>query len=167
MLSFFRQIIPIVLLRRGPQDLPYSQRLCLFALALSALTSFIYGEILPDGSGGILITFMLTVAFATAVLFLLLSMTGKRARYLQTLTAFFGASVVFGVFNIGIALLLVAGASGSLLSSLYIMLLAWSLLVDGHILSAALDIDKLPACGIALLLFVLQLSFVYLLRVAA
>ncbi|MEM7612178.1 MAG: hypothetical protein AAF270_10885 [Pseudomonadota bacterium] len=160
MLKFFRLMVPVALLRRGPQDLPYSQSLCTTALVIAFVLSLMASALAQESlsaTGGRFIVAMLFYALSVTLLLALYQLPN---RLLQTLTAGFGVAAVFGVVDILLLLAQLGGLSESVRITGLLMLVAWSLLVDGHILSAALDIRLIAGCTLAIAIFVPQIALI-------
>lgn len=111
--------------------------------------------------------FIVSVLLSCGFIYVLLAMRKKQARYLQTITASFGVSAVLLVVQIGLGLLVVGDFSQALTAWLFFFVLGWSLLIDTHIISSAIDVDRFPAAGIALVLFLIQASAVQALSTAS
>jgi hypothetical protein len=139
--------IDLCLLRRQPQDLPASATLFGLVLAVAVmgglLLSVTAGASLVAALGQTLLDLLLMLG----VLHLALKATGKQGRYLQTGTALVGADAVIGL----VALLPVTlarpsvgaepGADALLAGLLFLALVAWSVLVVGHILRHAFGLS--------------------------
>jgi hypothetical protein len=149
--------IDLCLLRRNPQDLPASAALFGLVLAVALLGGLLLsvsaGASLVAGLGQTLLDLLLMLG----ALHLVLKALNKRARYLQTATALVGADAVIGfvaLLPVSLARPAVDGAepSGGVLLAglLFLALLAWSVLVVGHILRHALDLTLAQGVVIAI-----------------
>jgi len=146
----------IVLLRRGPRDLPAAWGLLATAAGASFAVEFAmiahrYGALAALAHA----TFdlALTVALFSA----LLALRGQGHRLLQTLTALFG---IDALLSLPLALLsLTAGGDGQhlLAGLLFLALLAWNLLVIGHIVRVALDVPLLNGVAVAMSFTILSI----------
>lgn len=150
----------IVLLRRGPQDLPFSPNLLgtvfIVDVALSALMEYQLG--LGDGA---LLRNIAATALGLGVIYLMLYAKQLQARFIQAGLAFLLVSVVFTTLIVILFTVLaplplpgtkpedVTGAQ--LLTMLAFFALAlWKLAVDAHVLRHALEIRYLLALPMAL-----------------
>jgi cytochrome bd-type quinol oxidase subunit 2 len=79
----------IALLRRGPEDLPISQRLLTATCMAYAAVNLLLGLLLPDSAHAVLVV---TIDIALMLLsgWLILQLAKHTERYLQTMTAVFG-----------------------------------------------------------------------------
>lgn len=160
MLDFFRLMVPVTLLRRGPDDMPYSG--ALFALAVVLCTTLtLSAAMLADRQLGVsALRFAAAALFYVAAIALLLFLYGHRNRLLQTLTAGFGAGAVFGLVEIVLVVLSGAGLDERLLTMAALALQLWALAVDGFILSVALGISLGLGCLLAFSILLPQVALV-------
>ncbi len=158
--SFLPILRDILLLRRGPQDLPYSTRLlttaaaaCVFAHTLSAL---------------VLTNVDLQTALASAVFFVLLSLLALfallslrrlRNRFVQAATAFFGCHFVFTLASLPLGLVIPIKPTqpeqmplvALLLLPVAIAFAIWQIAVNAHILRHSLDVPMWTGVAMVLL----------------
>jgi len=155
-LPLIRTLFDIVLLRKGPEDIPRSAILLLMSLGLWLLAELTSLALIDrvDDSDFLNETFslLLAVIYYSAVVVI----TGHGHRVLQTITAIVGCGallalsftvvfVIFGQFAGAIAL--------ELIVYLYLM---WSVSVEGHIIARAIDRHWYIGILIALAAFALQ-----------
>lgn len=140
----------LMLLRRGPQDLPHSESL----LGTLALTSVLLGSLLSVrllGSTDLVAAALgsaASIAVAMAVTFALLRLHQRPARFVQTASALLAVSLPFAV----VAAIVVAMASPLpkdkqtlsgiqlLAGAIALALVVWQLLVRGNIFRHALEV---------------------------
>jgi hypothetical protein len=153
--------VDISLLRAGPQDLPQSRVLLGLAMAGYTLVSFLLS--LPaypssDAARLALMDSSLLVGFAAATLFL----SGKFARFTQTLTALAGTGILLGLLALPVIRLLTAnqsaGQASPLAALLWLALFGWNLVVVAHIMRHALSVGFFVALGIAVLYTLLAMQ---------
>jgi hypothetical protein len=152
----------LLLLRRGPQDAPYSPRL-LITLVLAVLVfDAVLTASVPGNAG---IGARLVVAAVVASLFTLLAMSalllqlgGRQARYVQTAIALVLVELALSIASVPFAAFVgeppAAGqalAPGQALATLgFVAIGVWGLLVRGHILRHALEIGFVRGVLLAL-----------------
>jgi len=83
----------LIRLRRGPQDLPASQNLLIITGFLLIVTA-ILGDQMNNDFSGRLVFALSQVAILTATVWGILALNQKSERVVQTLTAFYGTSVL-------------------------------------------------------------------------
>jgi hypothetical protein len=152
-------LLDICLLRRGPEDIPYSKLLfsmCVGLWLLALLATMLSIENFDGHDAGVAIASALVGLLAYVTL---ISLTGFGNRTLQTLSALVGCGALISVAMLAF-LLLVTPLAGALAANFgAFLLLAWSVPVKGHIIARALDRHWYIGIVIALSIFLLQLTF--------
>jgi hypothetical protein len=158
--QLLRVYIDIILLRRGPQDLPASQFLLLSVLLLYLLSGLVLFLIHVPTVSRALGELTVAVLLEAGFFLVLLAFSGKIARARQTLGALWGTGAILTVAGLPLHLWMRAlpeAATGVALPGIgLLLLLILSLVVAGHILREALEIP-LPG-GILLVLAEFTLS---------
>lgn len=159
--------LQIMILRKGPQDLPYSRAL----LALLSVLAFCLGlfiMLLPDSKGQThpleqtVLFVLVQYAALMGSVFLLLRILKYSARVLQTLCALLGVDILFNLLQLGLYLLsLLMGADNAAIVIFNYVLMIWVLVVNATILRHALAISILAAGVLAYTLFLLSLYIYY------
>lgn len=162
----------ILLLRRGPQDLPFAPYLLVRAAALCVIVQTAIALIVHDTSlATVLVGALLWLVFTLLTLNLLLTLRGLRSRFVQMASALLSCTLVFTVLSAPIALL--AGDTPvnaetmtplqMLIGAVSLPLLIWKLVVDAHIFRHSLNLPF--AAG--LLVAILWIGAALMLRVLA
>lgn len=146
--ALLRACLDIALMRSGPQALPASGLLLAACLALYATT-----YLMVVATTGLELRVLAAQALASVLLdvvglWLVLAVARRPERWLQSLTALFGAGIILNLALLPVALLVAAGGprfelAGALAGSL---VMGWGLAVLAHILRHALEL----AWGLAL-----------------
>lgn len=146
----------IVLLRRGPRDLPAAWGL--LATAAGASFAIEFATIAHRyGAGTALAHASFDLALTAAVFSALLTLRGQGHRLVQTLTALFGIDALLSL-PLALLSLSASGDGHQLLAGLiFLALLAWNLLVIGHIVRGALDVPLLNGVAVAMSFTILGL----------
>lgn len=159
MVALLRSLIELCLLRRGPQDLPYSPpAVAVFAAVLVALqVGFASSQ--GMGTAALVARAAVTLVLLFGVTGALLRVRGLDNRRMQTLLALAGSGVIFSL-----AMMPVAHVLGPYLDAktpppemlafavAAVFLFVWKLRVDASIWRQALGIPVLSAFGLALAL---------------
>jgi hypothetical protein len=166
MSPLLRLFVQLVLLRRGPQDLPASELLLVLTLLaylavnvlLTSLTSA------DEGWGGpLLVNTLFTLLWYLA----LMRVVGRPERTLQTVTAVFGFQTVLSPLMIGADWLVRRLADDAIwhvpLACLGLLLLAWVIAANSHIVKAALEWTG--SASVALVMLQMLASWVVLLAI--
>ena len=156
----------ITVRRLGPEDLPASRFLLGLSLAFYLFVQMPVVLLAFGATEGAAIIMGLDVVILVAFVWTLLYVTGHRARYQQTLTAILGTSALLSLLSIPFTLwrrsmVDVPPGSTALPSALILMIVAWSFVVDGHILSRALSRPFGMGLLIAVAYFILENSLLF------
>ena len=160
MLDFFRLMVPVTLLRRGPERIPYSQSLLVMGIALCTLLTIIAASMAERPVGTAVLTFAALATFYAGAILFLLTLYGFRNRALQTLTAAFGVGVVFGVVELFLLFMAGAGLDEGLVAAAALALQLWAILVDGFIISGALNISLSLGCLLSFSILLPQVALI-------
>jgi hypothetical protein len=143
----------IALWRRGPRDVPASPLLLALTVAAYSATS-VAQSLLVDGPELLVLRTLVDLALTMAMFGACLLLTRRTHRLLQTLTAVLGTSALLALPMI---LLQLAGRQAGpdgpvalLLELLSLPLLAWYVLVLGHVVRQALDAPLVTGLAVAM-----------------
>ena len=156
---FVYLIRDICLLRRGPQDLPYSISLLVAVAAAWLVLQLGVAVARAAPLAGVFAGAALELMVTLGALNVILTLRGLRNRFVQTATALLGCTLVFILLNVPILLLIGdPPATVQQLSPLQVLLvlvslplLVWKVLVDAHIFRHSFDVPYLSGVVIALL----------------
>ncbi len=179
MLNLMARItLDMLLLRRGPQELPARRELLLLAVAVYVLVSGIaYLSIAEMNVQLALMQSITSLAYLATFVWIVLVMAGKRARFLQTFMGFVTTATLFNVLEVGPlmslmprilqlqALMQEAQTTGGdinpaaleaiqmpgLAMVLLLCVYMWRLIVMAHIFHHALEITRGRALALTLL----------------
>jgi len=154
MSEFIRLYTQIALLRRGPQDLPASRLLLVLTVAGYLAVNFLVSSVLPPG-GRWLETLLVATLFTLLWYLLLLRFAGRPERTLQTTTAVFGFQTVLTPLVDCCAWLVRRLGEDSpwqlpFMCAL-LLLFAWVIAANSHIVKAALDWSATSSVALVIL----------------
>lgn len=150
MYSLLNLLWEICLLRKGPQDLPSSfvlLKFLIFCYALSGLLVLMVGL----GADALLIMLVLIaadMALVSGLTYAMLNFLGRTARFVQTLAALFGVGALLQMIALPLSVwlqreqALASGSNAFIPSLLSLLLLAWSVVIMGHILHHAFSVAR-------------------------
>ncbi|MEO8803723.1 MAG: hypothetical protein ABI304_10225 [Rudaea sp.] len=155
----------ICLLRRGPQDLPYSPRLLVTICVASVALQLFIAQILGI-EGNTIVASLLGLGFNLGVLYVLLSLRGVRSRFVQTGSALLACALLFALLSLPIALL--AGGKPPtpenvtplqlLLGLVSLPIVIWKIVIDAHILRHSLNLPFFAGLIIAIFWLIAELQ---------
>jgi hypothetical protein len=144
--ALIRFFAELCLLRRAPQDLPASSALLGTVLVADLLVGAVLGLVADLSPLEAMAEGLIDVIFTLGLLYLALRFLGRLSRFHQTATALLGAGALLGLIATVPLSLLPAGPpsqQSELAGLLFLGLIAWSILVTGHILRHSFDL-RLP-----------------------
>ncbi|RFF30618.1 hypothetical protein [Wenzhouxiangella sediminis] len=160
MSEFVSRLVGVMMLKRGPQDLPAGTVPLLAATILyvaATALSLSVGEG-PGNTAGIL---LLAVALPLVLTRIVLALRRRPARWIQTVTALFGTSGLLSLLSLPLAAAAQgAGANASpdpILTVASLVLFFWSFAIDGHIWRHALDTSFAAGLAVAVVLFAVSM----------
>lgn len=143
MAELIRLYTQIALLRRGPQDVPASSVLLVGTVAAYFVINLIVSTVLPPVTGPWVQILIVDVLFTIAWYALLLRLTQKPERFLQTTTAVFGYQTILSPLSIASGWLISRFGNEAAwqlpLGIVYLLVLIWMIAVNSHVLRAALE----------------------------
>jgi hypothetical protein len=142
MRELLRLFVQLVLLRRGPQDLPASELLLVMTLLVYvAINALLASLLTADESwlGPLLVSTLFTLLWYLG----LLRVVRRPERTLQTITAVFGFQALLSPLVVGTEWLLRRLENDAIwyvpVSCLGLLLLAWVIAANSHIVKSALE----------------------------
>jgi hypothetical protein len=152
-------LLDIIALRKGPEHVPDSWLLFALSVALMIFASFsatVLIEALAEQDFRLTFaTNVLGLVFYGAVLFV----TGHSRRIVRALTCIIGCGAILTILFVAEFVLfrpiLGAGAAGAIAA----VIVLWSVPVEGHIISRAMERHWFVGIAIAVAAFILQLGF--------
>ena len=154
MLSLVQFFFELCLLRRAPQDLPASPALVGVAFVANLLTSMTLAAVVGLGPDLGFFEGLLDAGVALALLYAALKLLDRSPRFQQSAASLMGSGALLGLIATLLLGLLSPGGYeqppvGALL--LFAALVAWSILVTGHILRHTFEIRLGQGVGIAVI----------------
>lgn len=135
---------------KGPQDLPSSSfflLLVLLANVVAAVAVVLVETTLANGLPQVVLSLLWLVGYCYGVLLL----SGRVARFQQTLTALLGTDTVISIIAFPFMVWMKSTADAAIAYYVVIGLMCWSLIIVGHILRHALSTTHGFGMGLALL----------------
>lgn len=142
-MNILSQLFEIIILKRRPQDISYDVSAA--TMAFVAVIGSSYFSVVASGAFAKPLPFVLAQAVTQGIIFyLLLAITKKQVRFVQTVTALFGVSAILQF--IGLIILMVPG-----LGIIGLFITAWNFYLMVLILREAIDCSTLQSVIITIL----------------
>ena len=152
MKALVHYFIELCLLRKGPQDLPASTTLLQVLLLVYLGVGVLVGAATGQGLGVALLQTLVDLAFLLGLLYAGLRLVGRLPRLVQAASALVGSGALLSLLVL-VPLGMASGGDESEMTGfaalLFLALLAWSILVTGHILRHTLDLPLVQGALIA------------------
>ena len=154
----------ILLLRRGPQDLPHSpQLLAAIAAGCVVAQTFAAAMLVEQPATTLLVSALLSVLLTLIAMNVMLGLRRLRNRFVQSATALLGCNLVFTLIGIPIATFLPTKPTAPdqmptialLFAPLLLAYVIWQIAVNAHVLRHSLDLPLWGGVAMVLLWVVL------------
>jgi hypothetical protein len=154
----------LLLLRRGPQDLPYSFAFTAALFAAAVAADLVVGSVVLD-EPSVLLRVALSDGLMLLLPYLALALAGREARYLQTLAAISILSIVFAVLMAPVLVQIgpedakatITGAQ-RIAALVELGLLSWQVMAQGHVLRHALETSLAVGVLVSLAFFTVSVA---------
>ncbi len=150
MYTYLNLLFKICLFKKGPQDIPHSTLLLQLSLIGFAIAKFLLAQLSIDSFSALLqigVELIIIIIFARLVLII----THKPQRFLQTMCALIGTDALFSVLAIPIISSLIINNSNGLATLAMLALMLWNWLVTAHIIQHAINKSFSFAAGLVFL----------------
>lgn len=160
MFALVYTLFDIIRLRKGPDAIPHSVLLFAMTVALWLFASVAMTVTSPELDTD---SFLPGIGVAVAALFCyvaLIMLAGKAPRLLQTMTAIIGCGALLSILVVAVDIFVAPFVGENLASLIVMLILFWSVPVEGHIIARAIDRHWYVGIVAAMAVFVFQL-FLY------
>jgi len=153
--ELIRVFVEIALLRKGPQHLPSSVLLLAITAAVYCALTIAFVRLIPEAGQPVALRTVMELALGLGWLWALLALFGRRARFLQTVTAIYGTSALLTPLVLGpLAIAAQVGKDQPIILPLIFSMFAvfvWYVVITANILRAALEVRMFAAVALTLL----------------
>ena len=157
----FKAFIDVFLLRRGPDDLPKSSLLLAMAIGLAIVVNFLFYAVIESEFETDLFLEFATELVKIASYIIILLVFGLFSRIMQTMTAIIACNAILGLVLTVILMLSQPFQNMELDAAFAWLITFWLILVEGHIISRAVQLHRVTGIAIAVVIFILQLGFYF------
>jgi hypothetical protein len=155
-----RILSAVILLKLGPEDVPYSLRLLQRGLVLYLISGLMLLIGRVDNTTALL-QVLVDVSIMLGFSYSVLASLHKRARYIQTATTLAGVGVMYNLVNLPLLIVLEA-QPGEGVAPLVVLLMwaliSWQVLVVAHIFRRALNSTMINAIALSFALLVISVT---------
>ncbi len=156
----FKAFVDVFLLRRGPEDIPKSSILLAMVIGASIVVNFLFYAMVESEYETDLFLEFATELVKIASYVTVLLLFGLVSRIMQTITTIIACNAILGLLLT--AMMVVSQTvtnSGLDAAFLSAPIAFWLILVEGHIISRAIQLHWATGIAIAVVIFILQFVF--------
>ncbi|MFQ5982708.1 MAG: hypothetical protein ACE5KS_04970 [Woeseiaceae bacterium] len=154
-----KAFVDVILLRKGPEDIPKSLLLLAVAVVMIIVSQLLLHAMVETKYNADLFlefaTELLKVGLYVAVLFV----SGYISRIAQTITAIIGCTAIMVLLFVAIFVMSRPFIGQELAGAIAWFVSPWLILVEGHIISRSIQRHWFTGIAIAVVIFILQLAF--------
>lgn len=155
----FRAFFDVFLLRKGPEDIPKSSLLLTMVIGVSIVVNILFFSVVESEYETDLFLEFATELVKIASYIIVLLLFGLISRIMQTTTAIIGCNAILGLLLTAALILSQPLANENLDVALASLVIFWTILVEGRIISSATQLQWITGIAIAVMIFILQLGF--------
>lgn len=157
MLALIETLFDIIRLRKGPDAIPHSTFLLAVIAALWLFTGLLMTFLTAELDEQDFVIGTLTGIAGLLCYAVIVVISGKRARLMQTVMALLGCGALISLMFVAGDVFLTPFLSENLTNFIVTLILLWTVPVEGHIISRTLDRHWYIGVAIAMAVFVFQL----------
>lgn len=149
----------VILLRKGPEDIPKSMLLLGVAVVMVILSRFVlHVTVEADYAVDLAVDFAAELIRIGSYVVILL-ITGYIGRLAQTMTTIIGCTAIMVFLFVFVFMLSRPFVGYEMAGAIAWLVAPWLILVEGHIIARAIQRHWFTGIAIAVVIFILQLSF--------
>lgn len=152
-------LFDIALLKRGPDEIPYSWLVLNVCVALWLASLLATTIMLGNFDTRDAVVAIGSAALGVGCYSLVLVMLGFSARFVQTVSALVGTGALISFAMLAVLVLMTPFVGRNIANLVAFLLLVWSVPVKGHIIARAINWHWYAGIAVALAVFMLQLTF--------
>ena len=156
-----KAFVDVFLLRRGPEDIPKSSLLLAMAIGASIVVNFLFYAIVESEYGTDLFLEFATELVKIVSYVGVLLLFGLVSRIMQTITAIIACNAILGLLLTAVLMVSQPFMNKELDAAFAWLVTFWLILVEGHIISRAIQLHWITGIAIAVVIFILQLGFYF------
>lgn len=159
MQALIKTLFDIILIRKGPDALPPSWLLVHATVLLWFFPLFAAAALMPNFGAYSVMVAVASWLISLAVYGLVIAAVGRSPRLLQSMIALIGCGALISIIQVAEIVMLSPFLDETLVQVGALLIIFWSVRVDGHIMSRTLDREWFIGVLIAMGVFLLQYAF--------
>jgi hypothetical protein len=155
--ALIETLFDIIRLRKGPDAIPHSSVLFVMIVALWLLAGLIMTQLTVELDAKDFVIGTITGIAGLALYAAIIVFAGQQARLMQTVMAFLGCGALLSLIFVAGEVFLTPFLSANIVNFIVSLVLLWTVPVEGHIISRAIDRHWYVGVVIAMAVFIFQL----------
>ena len=151
-----RTILDIIRLKKGPEDVPHSIFVLIFAVGLLICALFASEALMQKSPEGSITLSIIVSFFGYLIYWLVLFATGFKHRFLPTVSCVIACGSVLTILTVAVFMLLKPVLGNGSASILAWLILMWAIPVKGHIIARAIEQHWYIGITIAFIVYFVQ-----------
>ena len=147
------------MLRKGPEQVPDSWLVFLFAIALMQFASFVAATLINLGENYSHVLTLITNLLGMAIYSAVLLLTGHLGRFVPIMSAVIACGSVLTLLFVAAFVLLNPFLGGDIAVVVATLIIIWSIPVEGHIIARGIEQHWYIGIVIAMTVFITQYAF--------
>lgn len=157
MLALIETLFDIIRLRKGPDAIPHSAVLLVVIIALWLFAGLVMTLLTAELDEKDFVIGTITGVAGLSCYAAIVVLSGKRARLLQTIMALLGCGALLSLMFVAGNVFLSPFLSENISNFIVTLILLWTVPVEGHIISRAIDRHWYVGVIVAMAVFIFQL----------
>ena len=163
-LTLFKTFVDIILLRKGPDDIPHSSVLLVMVAAIWFLVGVGAVVVLDFYQSSSLLIDLTLALVGLGIYAIVVNQFGKGARLMRCFTAILGCSIVFSVVQFGGSLAFPLFLAETEVDWALLLIWLWSIPVEGHIIARTIERQWIVGFLVAFAVLFVQLNLLAVLK---
>lgn len=163
-LTLFKTFVEIILLRKGPGDIPHSPVLFVLVVAMWFLIGVVAVMVVEFYQSTSLLIDLILAFVGLGIYAIVVSVFGKSARLMRCFTTILGCSIVFTILQIGGSLVFPMLLTEIEVEWALLPIWLWSIPVEGHIIARTIERQWFLGFLVAFAVLFVQLNLLAVLK---
>jgi len=163
-LTLFKTFVEIILLRKGPDNIPHSSVLFIMVAAIWLLVGIVAVMLVESYQSSSLFIDLILAFVGLGIYAIVVKLFGKGARLIRCFTTILGCSIVFSILQFGGRLAFPVLLAEVEVDWALLLIWLWSIPVEGHIIARTIERQWILGFLVAFAVLFVQLNLLAVLK---
>jgi len=163
-LTLFRTFVEIILLRKGPDDIPHSSVLFVIVAAVWLLVGIVAVMVIESYQSSSLLIDLILAFVGLGIYAIVVNLFGRGERLIRCFTTILGCSIVFSILQFGGRLAFPVLLAEVEVDWALLLIWLWSIPVEGHIIARTIERQWILGFLVAIAVLFVQLNLLAVLK---